>query len=286
AHERGILHRDLKPSNVLIDLNDQPRLTDFGLAKRLDAESSLTMTGHVLGSPNFMPPEQAGAKGGKVGRPSDVYALGGILYYLLTARAPFQAESLEHIITQVLNAEPVSLRLLNPSIPRDLETITLKCLEKEPSRRYQTAQELADELGRVLRHEPIEARPVNAPEKLWRWCRRKPALASAVGLAVAALVVGLVATSWQWRRAERIAGSERHERQRAEAGESNAVRQIYIDQLNLVQAAWEQNNVSRVRRLLDKTATASQRGFEWYYWQRQMHLELRALRGHTGPILA
>ncbi|MEO6034732.1 MAG: serine/threonine-protein kinase, partial [Verrucomicrobiota bacterium] len=101
AHERGILHRDLKPSNVLIDSNDQPRVTDFGLARRLDGDSSLTMTGQVLGSPNFMPPEQAGGKRGKVGRPSDVYALGGILYYLLTARAPFQADSLEHTITQV-----------------------------------------------------------------------------------------------------------------------------------------------------------------------------------------
>jgi len=265
AHERGIIHRDLKPSNVLIDSNDQPRVTDFGLAKKLDAESSLTVTGHVLGSPNFMPPEQAGAKRGKVGRPSDVYALGGILYYLLTARAPFQADSLEHLITQVLQAEPVSPRLLNPSIPRDLETITLKCLEKEPSRRYQTAQELADELGRVLRHEPIQARPVYAPEKFWRWCRRKPALAGAVGFAIIAMVTGLVATSWQWRRAEY---------------------QLYVANMNVVQHRWEQNHVSRVRELLKKTATSPERGFEWYYWQRKMHLELRTLRGHTKPILA
>ena len=279
AHERGILHRDLKPSNVLIDSNDQPRITDFGLAKKLDADSSLTMSGQVLGSPSFMPPEQAGGKRGKVGRPSDVYALGGILYYLLTARAPFQAESLEQVITQVLHAEPVSPRLLNPSIPRDLETITLKCLEKEPSRRYQTAQELADELGRVLRQEPIEARPITPPEKLWRWCRRKPALASALGFATAAILAGLTTTSWQWRRAERNAGSERQERI---AGQ----RQLYVANMNLAQAAWEQNNVSRVRQLLEETATAPERGFEWCYWQRHLHLELKALRGHTGPILA
>lgn len=287
AHERGILHRDLKPSNVLIDANDQPRITDFGLARRLDGDSSLTLTGQVLGSPNFMPPEQASGGRGKVGRPSDVYALGGILYYLLTARAPFQADSLQHLIMQVLNAEPVSPRLLNPSIPRDLETITLKCLEKEPSRRYETAHELADELGRFLRGEPIHARPITAPEKLWRWCRRKPALATALGFALAALVIGLATTSWQWRRAEGMGVKERHERERAETGESNLVHQLYVAKMNLAQAAWEQNNVSRVRQLLDETAMAPERGFEWHYWQRQLHLlEVKILRGHTESILA
>jgi WD40 repeat protein/tRNA A-37 threonylcarbamoyl transferase component Bud32 len=272
AHERGILHRDLKPSNVLIDANDQPRITDFGLARRLDGDSSLTLSGQVLGSPNFMPPEQAGGGRGKVGRPSDVYALGGILYHLLTARAPFQAESLEHTIDQVLNAEPVSPRLLNPSIPRDLETITLKCLEKEPSRRYQTAQELADELGRFLRREPIHARPITAPEKLLRWGRRKPVLALLIVLLHLVGAVGLAGIVWQWRRAEQQRLATQH--------------QLYVANMNVVQHRWEQNYVSRARELLETTATATERGFEWYYWQRQMHQELKALRGHTGPILA
>ena len=169
AHEQGILHRDLKPSNVLIEAaTDQPRITDFGLAKRLREQSEirnpkseidLTVSGQVLGSPSFMPPEQASRGRGKVGRPSDVFGLGGILYFLLTARAPFQGESLEATISQVLNTEPVPPRLLNPSLPRDLETICLKCLEKEPARRYATAQALADELGRFLDDKPILARP-------------------------------------------------------------------------------------------------------------------------------
>src|SRR5207248_1855339 len=121
---------------------------------------------------------------------------------------PSRRNRWEHIITQVLNAEPVSPRLLNPTVPRDLETITVKCLEKEPSRRYQTAQELADELGRVLCHEPIRARPITPPEKLWRWCRRKPALATALGFALATLVIGLATTSWQWHRAEEALRNE------------------------------------------------------------------------------
>ncbi|MBI3191076.1 MAG: protein kinase, partial [Pedosphaera parvula] len=265
AHERGILHRDLKPSNVLIDANDQPHITDFGLARRLDGDSSLTLTGQVLGSPNFMPPERAGGGRGRVGRPSDVYALGGILYHLLTARAPFQADSLDRLLTQVLHTEPVSPRLLNPSIPRDLETITLKCLEKESSRRYQTAQELADELGRFLRREPIHARPITAPEKLWRWGRRKPVLALLIVLLHVVGAAGLTGIVWQWRRAEH---------------------HLYVANMNVVQHRWEQNHASLVRELLEKTATVKERGFEWYYWQRQLHLELKAFRGHTEPILA
>ncbi len=152
AHEQGVLHRDLKPSNVLIDAFDQPRITDFGLAKRLTGSTSdLTVSGQALGSPNFMPPEQAAGKHKTSGPTSDIYGLGAILYYLITARPPFMAENASAAVRQVLENDPVSPRVLNPGVPRDLETICLKCLQKEPEQRYASAQEVADELGRFLR---------------------------------------------------------------------------------------------------------------------------------------
>jgi WD40 repeat protein/serine/threonine protein kinase len=193
AHERGILHRDLKPSNVLIDGNDRPHVTDFGLARRLEGDSELTMTGQVLGSPNYMPPEQVVGRRGKVSRRTDVYSLGAMLYHLLTGRPPFVGEGVTDILEQVLNAEAVSPRVLNPSVPRDLETICLKCIQKEPDKRYPTAEALADELNRFLKTEPVHARPVTRTERCWRWCRRKPALASfiaATALLFLAILVG------------------------------------------------------------------------------------------------
>jgi tetratricopeptide (TPR) repeat protein/tRNA A-37 threonylcarbamoyl transferase component Bud32 len=210
AHEQGILHRDLKPSNVLIDATDQPRVTDFGLAKRMQKESFLTVTGDVMGSPNFMPPEQAGGKGVKAGRYSDVYSLGGILFYLVTGRPPFVAENVAETLQQVLNTDPVSPRLLNPSVPQDIATICLKCLEKEPAKRYQTAHELVEELKHFLNGEPIHARPVSRVERLWRWGRRRPVAAAA--LAIAVIAIGLAAmVSFQARHAGEQRRAERRQ---------------------------------------------------------------------------
>jgi N-acetylneuraminic acid mutarotase/tRNA A-37 threonylcarbamoyl transferase component Bud32 len=179
AHQRGTLHRDLKPSNILIDGFGQPHVTDFGLAKRLKHDSDLTLTGQVLGTPNFMPPEQASSKTQAVGPQSDVYSLGSILYFLLTGRPPFSGDTLAETVMQVLKDEPPRPRTLNRAVPIELETVCLKCLEKQPQRRYASAQELADELGRFLRDEPILARPVGRARMAWRWCRRRPALMTA-----------------------------------------------------------------------------------------------------------
>ena len=204
AHLQGTLHRDLKPSNVLIDANDQPRITDFGLAKRLEQDNTLTATGVVLGTPSYMPPEQVLGNPREIGPASDVYALGAILYELFTGRPPFRAETAVDTMSQVRESEPISPRLLNPKTPRDLETICLKCLEKDRSGRYASADGLAADLERWLSGEPITARPVSRVERCWRWCRRNPLGA---GLTAAAALLFVTATAaailfYQGRQAE------------------------------------------------------------------------------------
>jgi len=217
AHEKGILHRDLKPSNILLDQTGQPRVTDFGLAKRLAGASRLTATGEVLGTPSYMPPEQASGKIDQIGPASDVYSLGAILYELLTAYPPFQAATPLDTLLLALKTEPMAPRRLVPGLNRDLETMCLKCLDKEAGRRYQSAQDLADDLGRFLRREPIKARRINPINRSWRWCRRNPwpavAAAALVLLATITSILAINSRNRLWRslvdqvRLERLAGN-------------------------------------------------------------------------------
>ena len=252
AHQAGVLHRDLKPSNILLTAEGVPKVSDFGLAKLLDADSARTVSGQVLGSPSYMAPEQAEGRSKSVGPAADVYALGAILYQALTGRPPFLGESQLETLKLVSVNEVVPPRNLRPDIPRDLETICLQCLEKEPGRRYLSAQTLADDLKRLLDGWPIQARRVTLLERFVRWCRRDPWFAAASLIAAVltvALVIGATASAVIFREQRdqitadllRIQHSEsetKQERDRAKDAEARA-------QANLLTAQAEEKKAKQ-----------------------------------------
>ena len=268
AHQRGILHRDLKPANILLDKQGQPHVTDFGLAKRVTDDSGLTQTGAVVGTPAYMAPEQASGKGKHATTSADVYSLGAVLYETLTGQAPFKADTVLGTLMKVRNEEPAPPGRLNPGLDRDLETICLKCLEKEPAKRYSSAEVLADDLGRWLRGEPIVARPAGSLERTLKWARRRPAIAALLAVSVAA-VIFLLAGGW-WFLIQ-----VRKERDEARLN-------LYVAQMNVAQRAWEEGNYRKVLSLLEATKPKDGgedlRGWEWYYLWRLCHDEYKTLR--------
>jgi WD40 repeat protein/tRNA A-37 threonylcarbamoyl transferase component Bud32 len=282
AHTRGVLHRDLKPGNILIDRDGNPYVSDFGLAKRIEDDGSLTLSGAVLGTPGYMSPEQAAGKTKAMTTASDVYSLGAIFYELLAGRPAFQGQSSLDILEKVIRDEPEPPSRIEPRVPRDLEIICLKCLEKEPRRRYVTAADLAEDLRRYRTGEPISARPSGVLERSAKWVRRRPAAAAALAVSVLALAALLGVSLW-YNVELRLRADE------IRAQELVARRYVYATRMEMAFDEMEKGNTSRVldhmRSLVPPPGRENLRGFEWYHLWRACNGDLFTLRGHSNIII-
>jgi WD40 repeat protein/tRNA A-37 threonylcarbamoyl transferase component Bud32 len=297
AHERGIVHRDLKPSNILLTGEGQPKICDFGVAKLLTGSDLKTMSGTLIGTAEYMAPEQALGKTG-VGPAADIYALGAILYTALTGRPPFQGTSAFDTLDQVRSQEPVPPRRLSSQVPRDLDTICLKCLQKEPSKRYVSAQALADDLSRFLYDRPIEARRPSLAERLTRWVRHHKAAATAliaitVTLAAAAVISTVAALQKEAERAKAATAETAalEAKDLADAQRELAVRNLYTAKTTLTGMTLDTpGGLGQVADLLAEwrglPADNDPRGWEWYYCQALAQHEQLTLRGHVADASA
>jgi eukaryotic-like serine/threonine-protein kinase len=264
AHERGVVHRDLKPANVLLSPSDraeavalgdagerfEPKITDFGLAKLMQEEHGRTRTGAVLGTPSYMAPEQAEGKTKEIGPAADIYSLGAILYELMTGRPPFRGETPLETIKQVVHEEPPPPSRLHAGAPKDLETICLKCLQKDPRKRYADAEQLAEDLRRFLEGKPIAARPVGRVERARKWVRRHPAVSALAAVVVLSLLVGTTLSTYFALQA----------RDRAERAES----ELYLNRVMLAEREYAAGATLRARDLL-RQCPPERRGWEWQY---------------------
>ncbi len=249
AHSRGVLHRDLKPSNILIDPADQPRILDFGLARRIDRGAAHKTHGRIVGSPEYMAPEQVGKGSGELGPWTDIYSLGALLYHLITGRPPVAGDTIEEILSQTVAAAPAAPRSLNKAIPRDLETICLKCLAKDPDQRYISAKHLADDLARFLEDRPILARPAGVAEKTIRWCRRNPAPT----MLLVFLFCGALVATWAALHLRRLNQDVRIH--------------SYVSDMNVAFRHFEEGSAGQayelLKRHIPKPGETDLRGFEW-----------------------